>query len=1384
MRKKLLISFLCSMLFICPAVMLAVLPAYAATGIKINEVVHSGSQQIEDEDGDTQDWIELFNTTSGSISLDGMYITDNEGNLTKWQFPDISISAGGYLVVYASSKDRNDIAGNLHTNFKISSSGEPILLVDTNGTDIIDQLTLAEMASIPSDYSGGRFPNGSSTFRVFPMSTPGGPNYDPDTPPAEIFINEIMSSNGETIEFPAGSGEYPDWIELYNAGDSDVDLLNYTISDDNNTWTFTSSITISAKGYLLVWANGEDISDPPQTNFRLSASGETVTLRNSLGDILDQVDCPPLLSDESYGRYPDGEENLEYMAVPTPGAQNQSSVFPPNEDAYLLRINEIVSSNRSTIADYEGEYNDWIEIYNTSSTKTINMKNLVMGDDANKWKFPDNNNILIQPLGYLIVWASGKDTVVDLGSGQFEAHTNFNIGSSGEVITLYNTDWQTIIDSIDMPAVVRNNSYGRYPDGTITLREMDTPTPAASNVWQSTPGNAAAGNITINEVYSNSTGGLVDRDGDLTGWIELHNKGSVSVDMEGLRLSDGANVWAFPSGVTINPGEYTIVFASGKNRVGSELAASFSVSPESGANLLFLNKDNPGFTQIESVDVPALAENTSWGRYPNGTGAYQLLSIPSPGESNGAAPPVNTPPVLNPIGNKSIQEEDALTFTVSATDPDGDTLTYSASGLPSGAGFNPSTRTFTWTPALDTAGTYNIIFTVSDGRGGTDSETITITVTSAPPVNTPPVLNPIGNKSIQEEDALTFTVSATDPDGDTLTYSAAPLPSGASFNSQTGYFSWTPALDTAGTYNIIFTVSDGRGGTDSETITITVTSAPPVNTPPVLNPIGNKSIQEEDALTFTVSATDPDGDTLTYSAAPLPSGASFNSQTGYFSWTPALDTAGTYNIIFTVSDGRGGTDSETITITVTAEAGWILRLDIPYSEKTDYYSGAASCEMILNYMRNGVADLLTQQQIYEYGHQFNYAQNQTMLELDAQAIDYTLGHFDPYDEYDPNGYGDPWNAYNFMIKSFDDNQFNEYLRDIVHWMAYEVKHRGSLVAQPNTPVVLPAFGRYSNWIVVNGAATSENPIPDQNNLWDTPDFTVHGLWLTDPASSGIGRDVYVEASQLQNTYFLPLESNDWLNGKYVHVAEPPEVESTADISIYENQANFENLELVSIISKIHELKEALHSAGSDYQRRMLAAKIHIYGPALSINLDKDRNAKGRGIFFSKDDILNAVFRRSEDVPFELDWSMVFGKQLLANEEFVSAIDGSFARNFYKVKRDDIEERYYYLVPFDRFVNGQFLTYTAIIIDAENGVFEQASWVKEPERFVPVTPERAIDILTEHDPYICKHYLEPELVWAPGAVSESPFYPYWKIRTRDKVYFISQKGEVFDGSENE
>jgi len=275
---------------------------------------------------------------------------------------------------------------------------------------------------------------------------------------------------------------------------------------------------------------------------------------------------------------------------------------------------------------------------------------------------------------------------------------------------------------------------------------------------------------------------------------------------------------------------------------------------------------------------------------------------------------VNTAPVLAAIGNKTVNEGSLLTFTTVATDADipANTLTYSLVGAPTGALINATTGVFTWTPTeAQGPGSYSFAIRVSDGVL-TDQETITITVNE---VNAAPVLTPIGNKTVDEETILTFIATATDSDSAILTYSLVGAPTGALINATTGMFTWTPTeAQGPGSYTFTIRVSDGVL-TDEEIIEVTVNE---VNTAPVLAAIGDKTVDEESKLTFTVVATDADipANTLTYSLVGAPTGAAINATTGEFTWTPTeAQGPGSYTFTIQVSDGAL-TDQETIMVTV------------------------------------------------------------------------------------------------------------------------------------------------------------------------------------------------------------------------------------------------------------------------------------------------------------------------------------------------------------------------------------------------------------------------------------------------------------------------------------
>ena len=317
----------------------------------------------------------------------------------------------------------------------------------------------------------------------------------------------------------------------------------------------------------------------------------------------------------------------------------------------------------------------------------------------------------------------------------------------------------------------------------------------------------------------------------------------------------------------------------------------------------------------------------------------------------------NNPPMFTDSDSttRSIAENmpggTAVGSAISATDSDSDdTLTYrlDVTGDINSFSINSSTGQLSSSTQFDyeTKNSYEVTVTVSDGRGGTDSISVSISVTNDPSDDITPNSAPTftdgdsTTRSIAENmpggTAVGSAISATDSDSDdTLTYRLDVTGDINSFsiNSSTGQLSSSTQFDyeTKNSYEVTVTVSDGRGGTDSISVSISVTNDPSDDITPNSAPTftdgdsTTRSIAENmpggTAVGSAISATDSDNsDTLRYSLGGTDAGSfSINSSTGQLSTSTQFDyeTKNSYEVTVTVSDGREGTDSISVSISVT-----------------------------------------------------------------------------------------------------------------------------------------------------------------------------------------------------------------------------------------------------------------------------------------------------------------------------------------------------------------------------------------------------------------------------------------------------------------------------------
>ncbi len=266
----------------------------------------------------------------------------------------------------------------------------------------------------------------------------------------------------------------------------------------------------------------------------------------------------------------------------------------------------------------------------------------------------------------------------------------------------------------------------------------------------------------------------------------------------------------------------------------------------------------------------------------------------------------NTPPVAQDV-RVTTAEDTAKAITLSATDADGDALTYHIVSGPSHGALSGSGSGVTYTPALNYHGADSFAFKANDGMADSNTATVTITVT---PVNDAPMVTASADPTSGEAPlAVQFTAAGSDVDGDALTYSWTFGDGGASGSQNPGH-----TYAAAGTYTAKVTVSDGNGGTASAQVVITV--AEPANTPPVAQ---NQSVTttEDTAKGITLVAADADGDALTYSIVSGPTEGTLSGTAPNVTYTPDHNYFGSDSFTFRANDGEDDSNVATVSITVT-----------------------------------------------------------------------------------------------------------------------------------------------------------------------------------------------------------------------------------------------------------------------------------------------------------------------------------------------------------------------------------------------------------------------------------------------------------------------------------
>ena len=423
------------------AIFLAFSSILFSEGLVINEVMSSNGSTIYDEDGDTPDWIEFYNTSDQEIDFNGFSITDDAGELDKWTFPSIILDPSDFLVIFASDKDRKELvtqwdavinwgddwsfwpgtsapASNWDdpetdiSDWSIGPSGfgygddddntqlPGIISVFVRKTIYIEDPEIVEKALFHIDYDDGyvAYLNGQEFLR----KNMGAPN-------TYVPYNQLATALHEA-EIYAGGFPEPVWIEMNDfpivAGENilAIEVHNYS----------TNSSDLSCIPFLTLGYNEEqdDVQEPHpsmtlpnsylHTNFKISSSGEDLILSDDQGNVQDSIYSGEIETDMSFGRYMEGE-TWNLFAEPTPNSSNSTQ-------AYLGALSLPIFSMPSSFYDLGQEIT--VSLSNSEPSSVIHFTLDGTEPTINSLTFeypiPVNSSTVIRARAFLDEWLPSK----------------------------------------------------------------------------------------------------------------------------------------------------------------------------------------------------------------------------------------------------------------------------------------------------------------------------------------------------------------------------------------------------------------------------------------------------------------------------------------------------------------------------------------------------------------------------------------------------------------------------------------------------------------------------------------------------------------------------------------------------------------------------------------------------------------------------------------------------------------------------------------------------------------------------------------------------------------------------------------------------------------
>jgi hypothetical protein len=552
----------------------------ASTDLVINEWLANAAPGASD-------WVELHNRSASPVSLDGIYLGNDD---TIFQFSALSfIAPGGFAQILA-----DELAGADHVDFKLAADAGFIVLYDEAG----EERDRVSYGSQIEGVSQGRLPDGSGNIVSFPISpSPGASNYLLQYSGARI--NEVLAINDSVVTNSAG--RTADWIELRNTNSTALNLSGMRLSTDASDpaqWIFPAGVSIPANGYLIVWFDNERAASTTagsllNTGHSLDGESGDVYLFNASGQAVDSVQYGFQIPDRSIGVSGAG---WTLLAIPTPGTANSAAAALGS--AAALRLNE-------WMADSEVE-DDWFELYNNSD-QAVALDGVYVTDNLS---IAGATQSPLAPLSF--IGARGFVRIIaDADRNKGRHHAAFNLDALGEALRVYVPALGSV-DAVYFDEQEPGVSQGRIPDGGDNFVSFGTTsTPAESNYLP-------APNAAISEVLTHTDLPLEDA-------IEIINPSSTATNIGGWYLSDSSQnfkKYRIPTGTTLNPFGFKVIYENDLTS-GAGALVPFTLDSVRGDTIHLSAADaNGNLTGYRSVVRFGAAFNgVTFGRYVTTVGA-------------------------------------------------------------------------------------------------------------------------------------------------------------------------------------------------------------------------------------------------------------------------------------------------------------------------------------------------------------------------------------------------------------------------------------------------------------------------------------------------------------------------------------------------------------------------------------------------------------------------------------------------------------------------------------------------------------------------------------------------------------------------------------------